>query len=217
MALLSRLPLAGAPTDLSAILWRDLPSARLPDGLSPDIAGIQRLSSTGHWLVPLSTASGQVTILAFHATPPVFDGPEDRNGLRNHDETVLWLRLLDGDLAVPPPAPPFVLLGTSNLDPIDGEGDRGAIVALLSDTRLQDPRPVGSHGRPREPGQSGDPATDTALFAGPGGLRTEIVLPSAGMQVTGSGVLWPPETDPIAATLAIASRHRPVWVDLDLP
>ena len=39
---------------------------------------------------------GRLTILAFAATAPVFDGPEDRNGLRNAAEIGLWPLLLDG-------------------------------------------------------------------------------------------------------------------------
>ncbi len=217
MALLSALPLAAEPADLSAFLWRDLPGAVLPPGITPEAAEVQRLSSTGHWIVPLDAPAGPLALLAFHATPPVFDGPEDRNGRRNHDEAALWLRLLDGTLPQPAPAPPFVLLGTANLDPADGEGRREAIAALLADPRLQDPAPRGTHGRAQEPGQSGDPALDTAVFDGPGGLRTEIVLPSAGLEITASGVLWPPEGDPLGATLATASRHRPVWVEIELP
>ncbi|NCM98313.1 MAG: endonuclease/exonuclease/phosphatase family protein, partial [Rhodobacterales bacterium] len=42
-------------------------------------------------------------------------------------------------------------------------------------------------------------------------------LPSRDLHVEASGVLWPPDTDPLAATLAAASRHRPVWVDVTLP
>ncbi len=217
MALLSALPLAGAPTDLTTLLWRDLPGARLPPDLAPEAAAIQRLSTTGHWIVPLATGYSPFALLAYHATPPVFDGPEDRNGRRNHDETALWLRLLDGDLPAAPQDGRFVVLGTANLDPFDGEGQREAIAALLADPRLQDPAPRGNHTRPQEPGQSGDPALDTALFDGPGGLRTEIIVPSADLTVTASGVLWPPDGDPLAAILATASRHRPVWVDLDLP
>ncbi|MFM2367451.1 MAG: hypothetical protein RIR95_2059, partial [Pseudomonadota bacterium] len=64
----------------------------------------------------------------------------------------------------------------------------------------------------------GDPLLDTALyFPGPGGLRVEVILPSAELQVIGSGVLWPAGSDPFAATLALASRHRPVWVDVTQP
>jgi hypothetical protein len=217
MALLSTLPLAAEPTDLSAFLWRDLPGARLPPEWTPEAAALQRLSTTGHWIVPLQTSAGRLSLLAFHATPPVFDGPEDRNGNRNHDETALWLRLLDGALPVAAPEPPFVLLGTANLDPADGEGQREAIAVLLADPRLQDLAPKGLHDRPQDSGQTGDPALDTALFEGLGALRTELLLPSAGLAVTASGVLWPPDSDPLAATLAAASRHRPVWADLALP
>jgi hypothetical protein len=90
-----------------------------------------------------------------------------------------------------------------------------ASAALLSNPALQDPAPRGSHGR-AEPDQKGDPALDTALYDF-GGLRVDYVLPSADLRVTGAGVLWPPEGDPLAATLRAASRHYPVWVDLTLP
>ena len=95
-------------------------------------------------------------LLCWYATPPVFDGPEDRNGRRNHDEAAFWLRLLAGELTWPPPEGPFVLLGQSNLDPVDGEGLRGAMDALLDHPALQDPAPRGSANR-REPKQRGDP------------------------------------------------------------
>ena len=29
-------------------------------------------------------------VLVSHPTPPTFDGPEDRNGLRNADEIAFW-------------------------------------------------------------------------------------------------------------------------------
>ena len=43
---------------------------------------------------------------------------------------------------------------------------------------------------------------DTADFTakeGPGHLRVDLVLPSADLQVAGSGVLWPPSTEASAA------------------
>jgi hypothetical protein len=215
LLLLSRLPIrAGEARDFTAMLWADLPGAIPPEGTPP----VQRLSTTGHWEVPLDLpGGGTLRLLAWAATPPVFDGPEDRNGRRNHDEAAFWLRLIEGALPWPPPAPPFVLLGGSNLDPADGEGRREALAGLLSATALQDPAPRGASGR-SEPGHRGDPALDTALFgAGTGGLRTEVILPSADLTVTGAGVLWPPETDPFAATVAEASRHRLVWVDIEVP
>lgn len=215
MMLLSRLPIRSDQTrDFTAMLWSDLPGQIAP----PETPPVQRLSTTGHWEVPLDLpGSGTLHIMAWHATPPVFDGPEDRNGRRNHDEAAFWLRLLDGDLPEPPPAAPFVLMGGTNLDPADGEGRREVMAALLTHPALQDPAPRGASGH-IDPGHAGDPAHDTALFAAPlGGLRTEVILPSADLTVTGAGVIWPPDGDPLAETVAAASRHRLVWVDIALP
>ena len=219
MALLSRLPIDTAGvTDFTGFLWADLPGNLIPADEPAAVRAVQRLSSTGHWQVPvLLPGGGRLMLLAFAATPPVFDGPEDRNGRRNHDETAFWLRLLDGALPAPPPAAPFVVLGKVNLDPADGDGRRQALRALLADPRLQDPQPRGSHGR-HDPGQAGDAALDTALFEkGVGGLRVDYVLPGAGLRVLGAGVLWPGAPDALAGPLMAASDHYPVWVDLDLP
>ena len=218
MAILSRLPVdVSGVQDHSGLLWRDLPGALLPAAMPAEVQDIQRLSTTGHWQVPLQGAQGPLTILAWLATPPVFDGPEDRNGRRNHDEAVFWTLMLDGTLPHAPPDGRFVVMGDANLDPADGEGLRGGMAALLAHPRLQDPGPRGSHGR-TEPEHRGDPALDTAFFdKGVGGLRVDVVLPSRDLDVVGSGVMWPAATDPMAADLATASRHRPVWVDITLP
>lgn len=215
MAVLSRFPFADGARDFSGLLWADLPEATLPADLTPEVRAVQRLSTSGHWEVPVQAPGGVIRLLCWYATPPVFDGPEDRNGLRNHDEAAFWLRLLAGDLKWPPPDGDYVLLGQSNLDPVDGEGLRDAMAALLDHPALQDPVPRGNHGRV-EPRQRGDPALDTALYDF-GGLRVEVVLPSAELQVLGAGVLWPSDSGPFAAVLAAASRHRPVWVDIARP
>ena len=225
MALLSKWPVdAGASRDLSGILWRDLPGALLPDGTPPG----QRLSSVGHWDLALTLPDGRTARLwAWHATPPVFDGPEDRNGLRNHDEAAVWLRYIEGRLALAPEAAPFVLLGDANLDPADGDGRSEALLALLSHPRLIDPKPRSAGGvlaAARDGGENlghrGDPALDTADWpdgAGqPGNLRVDYVLPSAEWRVLDAGVWWP-EAGPEAEIAAAASRHRLVWVDVELP
>ncbi len=221
MAILSRYPIdAEGATDLSGLLWRDLPGAIPPD-LPAEVAAIQRLSSVGHWIVPVETPAGRLTLLAWHATPPVFDGPQDRNGRRNRDEAALWLRLLDGALDAAPPARPFVLVGLANLDPEDGEGRRGALKALLADPRLRDPRPVSAGAaEAADPGQAGDPALDTADFGeATGNLRLDYLLPSADLAISGSGVVWPEPGTRLAARLGPAAdrpAHRLVWVDLEL-
>lgn len=228
MALLSVFPI-GPAGDLSGVLWRDLPGALLHEDTSPEIAAVQPLSTVGHWIVSIEASSGPVTLAAFRATPPVFDGPEDRNGRRNHDEAALWRLWLDGALRDhPPPEDPIVLLGNANLDPVDGDGRPEALTALLSHPRLQDPAPESPGGRAAaaQGGTNnlhrGNPARDTADWSektarDPGNLRVDYVLPDARFTVRGSGVLWP-DTAPImgvsADTAETASRHRLVWVDV---
>lgn len=217
MAILSRSPLdkAGA-RDHSAFLWRDLPGALIPEGMDPGLLQVQRLATTGFWDVPVQTPHGTLHLLAWHATPPVFDGPEDQNGRRNHDEARFWRLYLEGALPMAPPEAPFVLLGDGNLDPADGDGLREGIGALLAHPALLDPQPKGRHGR-EEPAHQGDPALDTVIYDRLGGLRLDYVLPSAGLTVAAAGVLWPGPDDPLAADLAVASRHFPVWVDIAFP
>ena len=225
MALLSRWPYAPAGIrDLTAVLWRDLPGASLalPDGsalLSEEVLAVQRLSSTGHWSVPVATPFGLLTLLAFSATPPVFDGPEDRNGRRNHDEILFWARYLDGAFG-PPPKGPVAVIGNANLDPRDGDGRHAAIRALLSHPRLQDPVPSSPAGRARaeaqggvNTGHRGDPAHDTADWddaAGPGNLRVSYILPESGLVVAASGIRW------VSGGGDTGLRHGLVWVDLIL-
>ncbi len=227
MAILSRLPFAEA-TDYSAFLWRDLPGALIEGaGLSAAAMAIQRLSTTAHWAVPVSLPDGRsITLLTYYASPPVFDGPEDRNGRRNHDETAFWSRLLDGALRYPAPKPPYLIVGDANLDPVDGEGRNDAFFALFADQRFIDATPAsdGGAGAARvqggaNAGQGGDPALDTADWPdeGPGNLRVDYVLPSADLEFTGSGVYWPPTGQSGAEAATTASRHRLVWVDIEVP
>lgn len=228
MALLSRLPVAAEGVrDFSSFLWRDLPGAWLPDHPLPEeVLVVQRLSSTGHWEVPLALPSGgELRLLAFHASPPVFGGPGDRNLRRNHDEVRFWSLLLDGALPMVPPEPPFVLLGDANLDPNDGDGVGAAMAALLAHPALQDPAPrsVGGAEAGADRVRRGDPGlhtTDWPQARGPGNLRVDYVLPSAGLRVVDAGVFWPARDDPARALLAEEvtgmTRHRAVWVDLDL-
>lgn len=214
MAVLSRLPL-GEVTDYSGFLWRDLPVSLMPEGPGRDV---QRLSSTAHWALPVLLPDGTwLTLLAWHATPPIFDGPIARNAQRNHDEAAFWLHLLEGRLPMAPPSPPFVLLGDANLDAEDGDGRREAIRALLVHPALQDPAPRAADAPPQDAGHKGDPALDTALYDGIGGLRVDYILPSADLTLGAAGVLRPKAGTEEAALFARASRHFPVWVDLLLP
>ncbi len=203
LAILSRLPIAGV-TDHSATLWRDVPGNRMPD--SPH-ADVQRLSSTAHWDVALTTPAGPLHLLALAATPPAF---EDRNPARNHDEVTFWLSHL--------PDAPFAILGNLNVDPRDGDGDPDTLAALSDVT--QDPQPRGAWQPPQtgpNAAHRGDPALDTAEYdRAPGNLRLDYVLPATGLRVLDAGVLWPAPDDPLAEPVALASHRKLVWVDLDL-
>ncbi len=179
------------------MLWRDLPGALLPETSagpfpSRQAQAIQRLSSNGHWVVPVDVLGiGIVTLLTFPAAPPVFDGPEDRNGKRNHDELLFWRHFMDEAFG-PAPDQQFILLGDANADLARGEGIRAAIQMLLADPRLQDPLP--------------DQITVNWPDPLPGDMRVDYVLPSADWTVTNAG---------IAQVLdAPDSRHALVWADL---
>jgi endonuclease/exonuclease/phosphatase family metal-dependent hydrolase len=217
MAILSRYPIdtAGIRT-FRLFLWKDLPGAHLPEGwYSDEVLARFRLSSKSHWDVPVVIGTDTLHLLASHPTPPVFDGPEDRNGRRNYDEVGFWKHYLDdspvirddrgasGGLAR---GHAFVILGDLNAPPDQVEshyGDGPAISQLLGDSRIQDPAQV--TGRP------------TAFFRA--GTRADYVLPSTAIRVLDGGVVWPDSTtDPAGeARAGRASDHRLVWLDLALP
>lgn len=189
MALLSRFAFqVDAATDHSGLLWAEIDGGlwNAPDVLSDAARPVQRLSTTGHWEVPVTVGQTTLTLLTYHATPPVFDGPEDRNGRRNADESLFWVPLIQ---TVENP----VLLGDANLDPQRGDGRSDAMRTLLAHPALQDP--LGG--------------TDSVVFEQTGPLRTDYVLPAAGLQVIDAGIHWPTGED--------ASRHALIWIDIAFP
>jgi hypothetical protein len=209
MAILSRLPI-GSVRDFSAMPWVTLPG-NAAEAVTPAAAldGL-RLHTVAAWDVELIAPSGTLHILASHATPPVFDGPEDRNGLRNADELRFWADYLDGWTSEGPPfaGERFAVMGTFNVDPQRGEGRRDGLNALRAHPRLQDPAPS-------RPG--GGTATADWSEDGPGALRVDYILPSRNFDILSSGVLWPgvePQLGISADIAAAASDHRLVWVDL---
>ncbi|MEB8388860.1 endonuclease/exonuclease/phosphatase family protein [Rhodobacteraceae bacterium KMM 6894] len=210
MAVLSRYPvMVEGVQDFTALLWRDIPNALLPiyaDGTPfPDkqAQAALRLGTVAQWAVPIRHPTGPITLLTFHANPPVFDGPEDRNGRRNHDQLRFWRHYMDGTFGSAPEQR-FVVLGHANQDPVRGEGIKAGIGGLLADPRLQDPKPA-------RPGMVDAPyATVHWPRVTPSIQRVSYVLPSRDWQVADSGVYWPMD-DP---RIDIASRHRIVWVDL---
>ena len=226
MALFSRYPIQIENIiDLTDTLWRDVPGGVLPrlNGTpfpSEAVQNVLPVSSTGHWIVPIDIEGQIITLFAYSATAPVFDGPEDFNGLRNRDELRVWQAVLDGSLKTDFSLP--ILLGNANADPSDGEGIRSGIANVLLHPDLQDPAPksVGaSHAADKD--HVGDASLDTADWPedGPGNLRVSYVLPSRELTVIGAGVFWPAPDDPTAALLGgdglAAGPHHLVWVDIE--
>ncbi|AUS77301.1 endonuclease [Actinoalloteichus sp. AHMU CJ021] len=214
--------------------WQDLPGALLPsapDGsphYPPEVLDRFPLSSKSHWDVPVQVGSRALHVLASHPTPPAFDGPERRNVRRNHDEVRFWVDYLSpggadhlhndaGTAGGLPPGAEFVVLGDLNADPSAGDREPGAIRRLLAAPRLVDTRPgsLGAVEAALRRGWSGTGWTATADFGvdGPGCLRVDYALPSAGTNPGASGVCWPPSWSALDR-LALASDHRLVWVDL---
>lgn len=214
MAVLSRHPIdQSRVVDHSAFLWRDLPGGYAADLLSAEVLTVQRLPSVAAWDVPVIVDGQVFHLLTLHATPPVFDGPEDRNGRRNEDELRFWQWQIETGAVVAP----FALMGVLNADPVDGDARRGTLAAMLTHPLLQDPEPtsVGAAAL--------DDPTDTADWNDPtpGNLRASYILPSADIDVLASGVFWPGPDDPDRAILGgsdgnMGSRHRLVWLDIDL-
>ena len=229
MALLSKLPIAANHVrTFQNFRWADMPGHRGP------VHPKQRLSSKSHWHVPIRIADARfVHVLASHPTPPVFDGPEDRNGRRNHDEIRFWADYLTpyrSDYIVDDAGRSggfgfgeFVILGDLNSDPRDGEAS-DSIRQLLEHSNVRDPMPF-SRGGGEAARQGlvnalhrGDPEADTSDFSedpGPGNLRVDYVLPSWSLDVIDSGVFWPEPGEPYA-DLVQHSDHRLVWVDVAL-
>lgn len=213
-AVVSRLPLGEART-FANFLWRDVPDTAIPPGHYTDAAAnVLPLSSKTHVIVPVQTEDGTIHVVASHPTPPVFDDPKsDFNGRRNADEIRLLVDLLSpstsqwvvddagwpGGLGAGASA---VVMGDLNADPDRGDARPGAIARLLDDARITPVVPQSGRG------------DITASFNG--GMRVDYVIPTGDLVVTGSGVFWPDEGDPLAR-LNDASDHHLVWVDVRRP
>ncbi len=205
MALLSRFPIT-TTRQFDQLLWQDFgPQPRAPDG-SAFLADWPQLRLAAHslWDVEITLPTGPLHILAAHPTPPVFDGPENANGLRNAAEIDFLNRYLSGEafrddsgITVPISAAPVVLLADLNADPARGDSLKYALRRLLSHDRLQ-LMPVG----------------ETVDWEGAGRMQVDYVLPDRRLTVLDSGVFWP-EDSPLLD--AAETRHRLIWVDVAMP
>lgn len=212
--------------------WKDMPGALIPDGLdgrpewysAAEVEGF-RLSSKNHADIPVRLTNGAVVhFLCSHPTPPAFDGEEDRNGRRNHDEIRFWGAYIDGAEWIVDDAgrrggledgARFVVLGDLNADP-EGGSSYGDPMGehLLGHSRVQGARRAVSVCE-----VEGLDDWDTARFR----LRVDYVLPSVGMRLVDQGV-WRGRADSPGwdaqrgeAMTDFPSDHYPVWAELAVP
>jgi len=249
MAVYSRFPIdyEGVRT-FQMFLWKDMPGAMLPmnpDGTPWYDAGdleIFRLSSKSHWDVPIQIDGKTVHFLTSHPTPPVFDGPEDRNGTRNYDEIRFWADYVipsrsgyiyddEGNRGGLEPGAMFVIAGDQNSDPFDGDSIPGSAQLLLEHPLVNTKVTPDSEGGPEQAvlqdlandTHLGDPAFDTADFSdtAPGNLRADYVLPRKNLRIIDAAVFWPTTDDPLFDLVGTfpfpSSDHRLVWVDVWVP
>ncbi len=253
MALLSRHPIGDDTRTFQNFLWKDMPEALLPDDPSTEEDAdyyskveldIFRLSSKSHWDIPVSVNGTTIHVLAAHPTPPVFDGPEDRNGRRNHDEIRFWadyigsteqssyIRDDNGRLGGLKESERFVIMGDYNADPKDGDSVNFAINQLLKHSAVDNavaPGSIGGYADAESEGlmndiHGGNPALDTGDFNpnGPGNLRVDYALPSkSGLNTICGGVFWPAPTDETYRLVGsgfpvISSDHHLVWIDVEV-
>jgi hypothetical protein len=229
-------------------LWQDMPGALLPR--DPDTGSgwysaqelsAMPLSSKSHWDIPILMHGQTVHVLASHPTPPSFDGPEDANGRRNHDEIRFWADYISGSAYIYDdagcagglePGSRFVIMGDENADPVDGDSTDNAILQLLDSPLINTSVTPTSDGAAEQSAlqgginvsHRGDPHHDTADWGDEGtcgNLRADYVLPSATLDTTDAGVFWPRSTDPLFRLVGTypfpSSDHRLVWVDVKLP
>jgi hypothetical protein len=247
MVLLSKFPIDETRArTFRQFLWRDMPGAMLPDDTTTPAPGdwysktelaVLPLSSKSHWDVPVRIGKHTLHVLASHPTPPAFDGAEDRNGRRNHDEVRFWNDYIEG--AKYPRddkgrrggfrGRSFIVMGDLNSDPVDGASIKTAIRSLLENPRVNASDTPSSAGGLEAAGQggmnatqTGDPRFDTADFndRAVGNLRVDYLLPSKDIAVCDGGVFWPTTSDGVAPLVhgepPPSSDHRLVWIDVSV-
>ena len=213
--------------------WKDMPGALKTvkadgsDWYSPDAWSNFPLSSKSHWDVPVKVNGKTIHFLASHPTPPSFDGAEDRNGKRNHDEIRFWKDYISdsgneyiyddkgkkGGLAL---NSSFVILGDQNASPVEGNAVSEGIKSLLASPKVNSDTAPESKGGAEHTPNNPFAKNHTAFWR----MRADYVLPSRlGFKIKDTGVFWPAKGEPMSELVEkreSSSDHRLVWVKVEL-
>jgi len=214
------------------LLWQDVPEHRIPTrevvenevdedeeplGWLTDAEMRRfRVSSKTHADVPIHVGDETVHAVITHPTPPVFDGPENFNGRRNHGENKLlgdyvagaeYVYDDDGREGGLDDDEKFVVIGDLNTE----EGDEQTFDVLGEH--------VFPHVNTEEmPTSEGGEAAGNPLWTAEWESQADYVLPSNHFTVVDSAVFWPdPDDEPELNELAhTASDHFMLWSEIDL-
>lgn len=199
--------------------WKDMPHAMIP--MNPEsgepwyheaIWNRFPLSSKNHIDLPVVVGNRVLHVLASHPTPPVFDGAEDRNGARNHDEIRFWADYISnadfiyddrGNRGGLGSDAKFVILGDLNADPDDGDSTGNPIKRWFFDHAAINGTfvPKFSPESDSDFGPANDDSDTTSW-----GLRVDYVLPSQNLRVLKGAV----------EGISGVSDHAMVWIDIEL-
>jgi len=226
MVVLSKYPIDSARSrTFQHFKWKDMPGF-LPtlkaDGsewYSQAAWQQMPLSSKSHWDLTVNIEGTPLHLLVSHPTPPVFDGIENRNGKRNHDEVRFWVDYLTkekanyiyddqgqhGGLAQ---NSSFVLVGDMNSSPDEGDAYREAISGLVHHELVNSDMTPSSNGGKEHSPDNPFAKYHTAAWR----MRADYVLPSKhGIKPKSSGVFWPAQGEALYQLVAdrgSSSDHR---------
>ncbi|WP_024607195.1 endonuclease/exonuclease/phosphatase family protein [Pseudoalteromonas sp. TAB23] len=230
MAILSKYPIDfDKVRTLQTFKYKDMPNAQMPvmpktgeNWYNAQEWQALRLSSKSFWDLPINVNDKTIHVIASHPTPPVFDGEEDRNGKRNHDEVRLIADYVSnakyiyddkGEKGGLKTYSRFVILGDLNAAP---EGDKAR--TNTTDQLLKNPL-INAHFVPKSEGAKEQYAVPYARnYSANWQARVDYVLPSNyGLKIKDGGVFWPTKTSNeyrLIKDRNASSDHRLVWLDL---
>ncbi|BDD07300.1 endonuclease/exonuclease/phosphatase family protein [Aureibacter tunicatorum] len=242
-ALLSKYPILWDSTKtFQKFLWKDMPNPHFPkdknneEYYSKKAIDIFRLSSKNHIDAPIKLVDGSIIhAIVAHPTPPVFDGPEDRNGKRNYDEIKFLSDYIKGDSSASyivsdkgvqgglNPNDRFVIMGDMNADPEAGDSYQKAILQFFDNSKINQqvtsgdfiPSSKGAIAYSKEhklDSLGNNVNTRTSKW----GMRVDYILPSYNIKVVDSGVFWPDSLKDFNYKMENTSDHMMVWTDIEI-
>jgi len=230
MAVLSKYPIDfDKVRTLQKFKYKDMPNAQMPtdpktgeNWYNKNEWQALRLSSKSFWDLPVKVNNKTVHVLASHPTPPVFDGDEDRNGKRNHDEVRLIADYVSnkayiyddkGQKGGLKADSRFIILGDLNASP-EGDKARTNTTDQILKNALINASFVPQSAGAKEQYDTNEAQNYTANWQ----ARVDYVLPSNyGLKIKKGGVFWPIKSSNeyrLIKDRNASSDHRLVWLDL---